>query len=503
MKKLIWLLLMGLCILSCGQRSVEKKLCILTCGIRHESNTFSTLKTGLNDFKVLRGDEVLGEKHLWSEFLRKENVKVIPILHAYAWPGGVVSKEAYETFRDEILEGIKKAGKLDGIYMDMHGALHVEGYEDAQTDLIRKIRAIIGDEVVVSGSFDLHGNLSDEFVENLNLVTSFRTTPHRDGEETKLRAVRNLVRVLRQHESPRIARVEIPILVPGEKSITEVEPLHSIYAKLDTLERQEGILDASIFVGYAWADLPRSSMRVFVVAEDSIYLNDAKSEACNLAQRIWDVRNQMELDVEAGDITEMIKRAKQLPQKTVFISDSGDNTTAGAPGDNPQVIEALIKNNAKNALVAGLVDEEAYHKCIEAGIGKTIHLLMGGKQDMVFGAPLALDVTVEALSPDSLLSTSRGVVLVRCQGVRIAIINSRRSFTTLRDFEDIGLDPLDFKIVVVKLGYLYPELRDIAPVHLIALTSGFCNLDMPSLPFMKVQRPVYPLDSDMQWEAGF
>lgn len=369
--------------------------------------------------------------------------------------------------------------------------------------MIKRIRAIVGSEVIISGSFDLHGNLSDEFVKGLNLVTGFRTAPHRDGEETKLRAVKNLLKVLRQHKSPQITHVEIPILVPGEKSITEVEPLHSIYAELDTLERQEGILDVSIFVGYAWADLPRSAMKVFVVAEDSVYLDKAKSEACSLAQSIWDLRHQMELDVESGDIYKMIKRAYQLPQKTIFISDSGDNTTAGAPGDNPQVIKALIDSNAKNALVAGLVDEEAYRKCVEIGIGKNIHLTLGGKKDTVFGSPLTLDVTIEALSPDSLLSTSRGVALVRSQGVDIAIINSRRSFTTLQDFEEIGLDPLSFKIVVVKLGYLYPELRDIAPAHLMALTSGFCNLDIPSLPFTQVQRPVYPLDLDMEWKAFF
>ena len=128
---------------------------------------------------------------------------------------------------------------------------------------------------------------------------------------------------------------------------------------------------------------------------------------------------------------------------------------------------------------------------------------MGGRKDTVFGHPLTLDVTVEAMAQDSLLSTSRGAVLVESEGVHIAIINSRRSFTTLQDFADLGIEPLDYKIVVVKLGYLYPELRDIAPVHLMALTSGFCNLDMRTLPFQKVHRPSYPLDLNMEWEAEF
>lgn len=504
MKTFFCSLVMACLLLSCGgsQTDQDKQLRILTCGIRHESNTFSTLRTGVSDFNVQRGVQVLTEKHLWSEYLKSEkDVEIIPTLHAYAWPGGMVTKEAYEQFKGEILQGVREAGALDGIYMDMHGALHVDGYEDAQVDLIKSIRKIVGNEVVISASFDLHGNPSDEFVKGLDLVTCFRTAPHRDGEETKLRAVKNLLKVIREDLRPQMAYVTIPILVPGEKSITEVEPLHSIYERLDTLEHSEGLIDASIFVGYAWADLPRSAMRVFVVAKDSIYLNKAKQEARRLSEDIWNVRHELELDVESGTAEEMIKRAEELPQKTVFISDSGDNTTAGAPGDNPQFIEALLRQHVDNALFAGLVDEKAYEKCMKAGMGSKINLTLGGRKDTVFGYPLTLDVTVESMTSDSLLSTNRGAVLVKSGGVHIAIVNSRRSYTELCDFKDLGLNPLDFKIVVVKLGYLYPELRDIAPVHLMALTSGFCNLDMRTLPFQHIHRPSYPLDLNMEWVA--
>lgn len=486
----------------CAQSKDNKAFRILTCGIRHESNTFSTLRTGLSDFKVCRGPEVLAERHLWSEYLLNEkDVELIPVLHAYAWPGGIVTQEAYEKFKYEILQAVENAGALDGIYLDMHGALHVDGYSDAQSDLIKSTRALVGDDVVISASFDLHGNPSDEFVKGLDLVTCLRTAPHRDDEETKLRAVKNLLKVLRQGLHPQMAYVMIPVLVPGEKSITEVEPLRPIYASLEDIEQKKGIMDASVFVGYAWADLPRSAMRVFVVAEDSEFVNKAKETALQLANRIWDVRGQMTLDVESGSAEAMIERAKQLPQTTVFISDSGDNTTAGAPGDNSQVIEALLKKKVDKALFAGLVDEEAYHKCLEAGINGKITLELGGKKDTVFGRPLTVEVKVKAMVPNSLLASTQGAVLVESEGVDIVIINSRRSFTTLHDFENIGLDPLDYKIVVVKLGYLYPELRDIAPVHLMALTSGFCNLDMRSLPFKQVNRPIYPLDLDMTWHA--
>lgn len=483
-----------------GQQATDKKLKILSCGIRHESNTFSTIPTRMAEFTLLRDTQALAG-NAWAAYLKEQGIEVTPVLHAYSWPGGVIEKSAYKALRDEILAGIKQAGNIDGIFLDMHGALHVEGYADAQVDFINRIRSLVGNRVIISGSFDLHGNLSDEFVAGLNLLTGLRTAPHRDGQETKLRAVQNLVKVLRNGNRPCIVRTTIPILVPGEKSITEVEPLHSIYARLDALEKSSGIMDASIFVGYAWADLPRSAMRVFVVAEEPAFAEKASKEARLLAQSIWDARRQMKLDVEAGDARSMIRRAQQLPQKTVFISDSGDNTTAGAPGDNPQVIKTLLEARATNALFAGLVDEDAYRQCINAGPGKKVKLKLGGKKDKTFGTPLSLDVTVIALAADSILNTPRGVVLVKAQGVNIALLNSRRSFITLKDFATIGLNPLDFKIVVVKLGYLYPELRDIAPAHLMALTSGFCNLEMPQLPFRQVGRPAFPLDPDMEWQA--
>lgn len=479
----------------------NKKYRILTCGIRHESNTFSTLLTTEADFKILRGEEAL-KGEAWADTLRKGNVELIPTVHAYAWPGGVVERSIFDKLKQEILEEIRQAGHLDGIYMDMHGALHVEGYEDAQASFIREIRAIVGDEVVISGSFDAHGNLSPEFVQHINLVTAYRTVPHRDGEETQVRAVTMLMQTLKQGLKPHIECVTIPILVPGEKSITEVEPLHSIYAQIPQVASREGIMDASILAGYAWADLPRSAMRVFVVATDKKYAAEARKQACHLAQQVWDNRRGLELDVPSGSIDEMISLSGKQGGKTVFISDSGDNTTAGAPGDNPQVIKALLDRKITHAIVAGLVDPEALAQCVEAGVGKTIQLTLGGKKDTLFGTPLPVSGRIDFISPDSILSTPRGTAVVDVQGVQIVLLKSRRSFTEVKDFQEIQADPLSFRIVVVKLGYLYPELRDIAPVHLMALTSGFCNLDMTTLPFQHVNRPAYPLDKDMNWQAN-
>ena len=492
------LLLAVLTFLSCSQNN--HKLRVVTLGISHESNTFATTFSRESEFIVSRGDDVL-KGQLWADYLKNEGIEIIPTLHAGGWPGGVVERSAYEHFRKEILDGIRKAGRIDGIYMDMHGALHVEGYEDAQASLIKEIREIVGQDVLISGSFDLHGNPSDEFVSQIDILTAYRTAPHRDGAVTKLRAVTLLSDALKNHLKPSIESVTIPILVPGEKSITEVFPLKDIYSKLPDISKAEGMMDASIFAGYCWADLPRSAMRVFVVARDKKYSSRAKDYAVDLAQQIWDARDQMVLDVPSGSIDEMIQKASDSGNKTVFISDSGDNTTAGAPGDNTQVLAALLEQGCKNALVAGIVDSDALNSCIETGKGKNIRLTLGGKVDSTFCKPIEIDASIIFLSPDSIMKTDRGLAVVETAGVKTVILKTRRSFTEKRDFREAGLDPMEFSIVVVKLGYLFPELRDMAQVHLMALTSGFCNLDIASLPYTRVQRPSYPIDREMTWNA--
>lgn len=498
MRKILVFSILTLLLFSCKEEN--DKIRVFTCGIRHESNTFSTLPTTEANFSTAHGEDVLKGQE-WAKVAEKEGIELIPSLHAYAWPGGVVERTIFERYKSEILTDLKNAGKIDGIYLDMHGALHVEGYDDAQATFIKEIRDIVGDKVMISGSFDLHGNLSADFVKNINILTGYRTAPHRDGEETKARAMSLLIECLKKKLKPHIETVTIPILIPGEKGITEVEPLHSIYAQIPEITEKEGLMDASIFVGYAWADLPRSAMRVFVLAKDAKYAETARIEAQNLAQQIWDKRADMKLDVPSGSIDEMIALANKSEKSTVFISDSGDNTTAGAPGDNPQVLAALRKNKTKRALFAGIVDANFISQCVELGVGKEIDSTIGGERDKTFGFALPIKGKIEFLSPDSIMQTDRGAAVLDVEGVKLVVMKSRRSFVKKADFEEVNLNPLDFKIVVVKLGYLYPELRDIAPEHLMALTSGFCNLEMTTLPFRHVDLRSYPLDINREWNA--
>ena len=472
---------------------------ILTAGIRHESNSFMPYLTLADDFIMLRGEE-LTRNRAWAGFLEEEGVEVIPTLTAISGPSGLVSKETYEGFRDEILMAFQDAGSVDGIFLDMHGALHVDEYPDAQVDFIQEIRKIVGEDVLIAASFDLHGNISQEFMDGLNIISTYRTAPHVDGEETRLRTVKLLFEALNHNYLPQVAHINIPILIPGEKGITSVEPVKSFYDRLPEIAKMKGLMDASIFVGMPWTDVARAGMSVQVVAQDAQYLLEAQKQAEELANAIWGAHDNLNFDVETATIDEAIKMALESQDSTVFITDSGDNVTAGAAGDGTLVLERLLALHVSDAVLAGIVDPEAVELCVNAGAGAEVELSVGGKIDYVFSKPLSISGTVLRLSKGEPNSEKLDAVL-QVEGVTLVLLSGHRAFTDPIHFQAVEIDPLAFKIVVVKEGYLFQALRDIAPKAIMALTPGFANQILENLEYIHVRRPIFPLDPDISWTA--
>ncbi len=191
-----------------------------------------------------------------------------------------------------------------------------------------------------------------------------------------------------------------------------------------------------------------------------------------------------------------IRTALKAPEKTVLITDSGDNITAGAAGDSTFVLERLLDHHVKDAVVAGIVDPEAAAECARAGVGERVKLTVGGRIDTVFGKPLLVSAEIRRLAHSK--ENGRSAV-VDVDGVHLVLLSVRRSFTAPEDFQEVQIDPLSHKIVVVKLGYLFAPLRKIAPRTIMPLTPGFANQLIEKLPYKNLHRPIYPLDREMTW----
>jgi microcystin degradation protein MlrC len=194
-----------------------------------------------------------------------------------------------------------------------------------------------------------------------------------------------------------------------------------------------------------------------------------------------------------------LELALRAPEKPVFLTDSGDNTTAGAAGDSTVVLRRMLARELPDAVLAGIVDSSAVQACERAGVGKRVKLKVGGKLDRLSSSPLAIDGTVVRLTPPELRDTDRRAAVVAIGGLQLVLLATRRSFTSPEDFADVGIDTMAHKIVVVKLGYLFAPLRAVAAREILMLTPGFADQRLEKLTYKNVQRPIYPLNPEMTW----
>ncbi len=473
---------------------------VAIAGIVQEALVFSPIKATAADFAVLRGPEILG--HLGVDgTLRDLGMEPVPILCAtHLSPSGVVDERAYLGWRDEIVAGLRAAGPLDGVCLVLHGAMTVENVWNGETDLVREIRAALGIDVPIVARLDPHANITEEFANKVDTWAAFRTAPHRDAQETLERALHLLARRARLGHRTHPSFVRLPLLLPGERATTPVEPMKSLLALAREIEAQPGILNAEVMIGFGWSDTPHSGSCVAVVAEDDEHLPAARREAKRLAQAMWDRRHDFTYDQEvAPSIDEAIDRALAAPERSVFLSDAGDNVTAGAPGDSTLFLSRLLARRVPDAVVAGLPDPEVVRRCLAGGIGATVSVELAGKLAMPPAGPLPVTGTVEHLYEPPGGSRDAAIATLRVEGVHVLVTSRRATFASAEDIRKGGIDPLEHKIVVVKLGYLLPRLRDAAPREILVTTPGYSDLDFTRLPYRYVNRPIIPLDRDFVW----
>lgn len=460
-------------------------------GIANESCTFSPLPTTLDDFRLIRqGDEQFNE--LYPFLSAFPQAKFLGTVTAKAMPGGPVDAGAYATIRSEFLDRLRASLPLDGVYLDMHGALYVDGMLDAEGDWISAVRQLVGPDCLISASYDLHGNVSERVMAKLDIITGYRTAPHIDYLETRERAVALLMRCLRENSRPRKAFVKIPVGLPGEKTSTEWEPGKSIYAAIPAEIDGSAVMDATIQVGYVWADEPRMTACAIAVGQDAEAISAAASR---LAERYWRHRADFRFGVEALPVDDCIRRAMEETAAPVIISDSGDNITAGGAGDVTAFLARALEHQPPDLVYASIADSAAVQRCLEAGQGVTVDLVIGGKLDNLNSRPLPINGIVEFIKPDA----RNPQVVLKSDGIRVILTARRASFQRRQQFLDLNITPESHQIIAIKIGYLVPELKAMAKQSYLALSPGAVNQDLLALTYERISRPCYPFDADMEW----
>ncbi|QSB16634.1 M81 family metallopeptidase [Natronosporangium hydrolyticum] len=467
-------------------------------GIAIESSTFSPHRAGLADFVVRRGTELLD----YYPFLTpgqplRERAEWVPLMQARSIPGGAVRAETYQQLERATLDLLAAHGPFDGVFFDIHGAMSVEAQTDAEGGLATRVREVVGPTAMVSASMDLHGNVTRQLLDAVDLITCYRMAPHEDAMESRERSVRNLLDRLDSGRRPHQAWVPVPVLLPGEKTSTRVEPASRIYAEVPKVEALDGVLDAAIWVGYAWADEPRCRAAVVVTGDDPEL---ASQQAERLARAYWQARAEFSFVAPAGTLDECLAEALASPARPFVLSDSGDNPTAGGAADVTWTLARLLAHPAfatgeLTGVYAAIPDAAGARAAAAAGVAADVSITVGARVDDRHQGPVTLTGTVAHVSTTDPVAGTVAVVAVG--GLRVIVTERRKPYHTAEDFSHTGIDPAQADIVVVKIGYLEPYLYELAADWRLLLTPGGVDQDLLRLGHNDIQRPMFPFDPDM------
>ncbi|KAK5684993.1 hypothetical protein LTS10_003068 [Elasticomyces elasticus] len=464
---------------------------IAIAGLGCETSTFSPARTHASAFHPRRGDEILQTYKFLQHGTDLGNAATWRgSLIGHALPGGIVTKDAFEELAHEIVRRLKdliQEEPLDGLWYDIHGAMVVEELDDCEAELLRRIRQIIGPDAIVSASMDLHGNVSRELVHQTDLITCYRTAPHVDVMETKQRACRNLVAVLNSKD--RLA---------GEQTSTRIEPAKRLYAAVPEVEAVDGVLDAGIWVGYAWADEPRNCAAVVVTGWDE---QAVKRGAERLADVFWEAHEDFDFVAPTGSLDECLQAALGSQKRPYFISDSGDNPTAGGAGDVTWTLHQMLhRTEFKSASGPKVVyasipaGSQAMQTVVEAAVGTTVTVMVGAEVDNIYAGPVQLTGRVHSIKHGDRHAHIEAVV--QTGSIFVIVTELRKPYHHEQDFTDLDLDIRKgaADIILVKIGYLEPELFDMSADWMMALTPGGVNQDLERLGHKRIVRPLWPFD---------
>ena len=497
LQKLTTILLSLLVVFSCEEKP-PKLPKIAIAGIAIESSTFSPAKTHEEAFHARYKNGIYFEYPFLAETAPlRTSAEWFPTVRGHALPGGMVTKEAYESLVGKTLTLLEQNKPYDGLFFDIHGAMSVEGIDDPEGDFIGRVREVVGPETMISTVMDLHGNVSTRLAEHTDLITCFRMAPHEDAMESKKRAVTNLVERLKSGKGkpPYKAWVKVPILLPGEKTSTRVEPGKSLYAKIPSLVEQEGVIDASIWMGYPWADEPRNHGVVMAYGDVQEEVNQA---AETLANAFWEARDRFEFVAPTTTLEKSIQEALISKDKPFFISDMGDNPTAGGAGDVTWTLREILNHsdlnqgNSPQVIYASIPGPKLIEQALKVGVGGHVSAEVGAAVDNRYAPPIILTGEVTALKEGD--KNAEVEAVVKANNTYVIVTKKRKPYHYEKDFTELNLDIRNADIVFVKIGYLVPELYNIQKGWLMALTPGGVDQDLPRLDYKRIQRPMFPLD---------
>ena len=477
-------------------------------GIMHESNTFSNTPTDFAAFSQVHASnihKVWGEAHHeiggFIHGATEYGYTAYPMFMTSATPAGRVTDDAFDRLTEMLIQHLKAAPKHEGLLLALHGAMVVESYPDGDGEVLRRLRDALGRDLPIVVTLDQHANVSEQMVAESTALVIYKTTPHIDQRQRGLQAAELMMRILEDGITPTQALVKPPMLLNILYHTTNVPPMEPILTAAKQLEANPNVLVANVALGYPYADVHEAGPSFVVVTDNDPQL--AQSEADRLSEMLWNVRGQLTLDLP--DAAQAVEQAIQSEQRPVILVEMGDNIGGGSPGDSTFILTELVRQEASGYVVV-VYDPEAVQTCIQAGVGNSVSLQVGGKADTLHGDPVSIQGNVRLIHDGRYEETQprhggqryhdQGLTVVVAVGDSLVVLTSRRQTPfSLQQLLSLGIDPTAMRMIVVKAAVAYRAAYEPIAGQIIEVdTPGLTAVNPLHFTYHDVRRPLFPLD---------
>ena len=487
---------------------------IVTGGVLHETSTFASGQTVVRDFETgigcARGGEIF-EKYRGANFCiggfidgaEKHGFELIPLLWAFAFPSAVIERASYDTLKNEFLDGLRREreqGGIDGVLLDLHGAMVVEGIDDGDGDFMASVREVVGPNIPVIVTTDLHANHAPLRVAAADAIIGYDTYPHIDMAERGREAADLIVRAIRGEVRPVSAIRQLPLFWSAACQVTAHPPIDELLRLVHEVEQRPGMLSATISTGFPWADVPDMGASVIVVADGN--REAAQSAADEIGDWVWARRERWHK--QPPTVCAAIAEGQKVGRFPIMLADMADNTGGGAPGDSTEVLRTFVEQDLSDSLVLYMVDPDVAKQVHAAGVGANLPVELGGKSDPIQGPPVPLDVEVIALSDGRFRYDGpmyAGVngdlgqsAWLRHRGINIVVVSVRMQPLDQAFARSLGIDCSAMKYIAVKSAVHFRSgFEQLGGLIFNINASAIHSHDFASLPYRR-RRPMWPLD---------
>ena len=458
---------------------------ILVGSFQCESNTFSAAKAGKESFFILHGEDAK-QKLFASHLFEEAGFEVVPLVYAVSLPSGMVTRECFDEVLADFRKEAAKHPDADGIYLYLHGAMYVEGLGSGEEFTVKELRKTVGGKIPISIDQDFHANIADGLVPQVQAISGYRTAPHTDYDEAETRAAVALMRILNEKATtvPHFFRIKVQF---ADAAQTNVEPYVSIMKMVRELDKDPDVISCSVFNGQPWVDAPCMSASVIVYSKANHEKVHVKAKA--IADYYEEHKTDLKFGVPALVPDKTVEGIKPLA-KPVFISDSGDNTTAGAGGESAFLLKRFLGSGVKT-LYTSLYCPTVWAKLSAMKPGDRATLTIPRSDDYTDDLTIEGEYVKKGKILGFVGEESGEGIIFRVGSVDIVFASVRTSFTMKEHFAAMGVSAADYEAVIVKQGYLWPGAAELAASQVFCMTPGTATNDFATLPFKNLVGKYY------------